>query len=296
MLVKELVTKTAIHFHNSKYGDGFDVNIYRGCEHCCEYCFAKYTHEYLSDKDFYKNIYVKINIAEILDKELSKRTWNNKNIICISAVTDCYQPLEERYKLMQQILPILIKHRQSVFIITKSPLIIRDYELFRELSNVAFVRIAFTITSLDEEIRHKIEPNVKPALERLKILGEFAKIKNIKTAIFLIPIIPYLTDKITNLEQIYKASNDFGIDYIATDALNMRGKVKDNFYDFLKNNFTNTYEKIQGLYLNNGYVNEKYLKKLYGVLEKFEEKYEIKGFDKMQEDELKYKNKDELFS
>lgn len=298
-MFKELKIKSAIHYHNSKFATNWDLNIYRGCEHKCKYCFAQYSHKFLENnsKNFFDDVYAKINVAEVLDKELSKKSWKNTNLLNISGVSDCYQPAEKQYQLMRKCLEILIKHKQSTFILTKSPLILRDIDLIEELSKVAYVNVAFTITSLDEKIRQKIEPNVIDAKERLKILEQFTKI-GCKTTIMLMPIIPYLTDTTSNLENIFKIACDIKCNYLLTAPLNMRGFVKDNFYDFLKINFPITYQKIQKLY-KGAYASSEYETKLNNFIHKLRLKYNIFGGKKMDDDFERYvesvKKKNDLF-
>lgn len=276
-MIKELEVKSAIHFHDSKFASNWDLNIYRGCEHKCKYCFAQYSHKYLNEgnSEFFGDIFVKTNIAEILDKELSKKSWKSTNLLNICGVTDCYQPIEEKYQLMRNVLKVLIKHKQSVFILTKSPLILRDIDLIKELSEVAYVNVAFTITTLDENIRQKIEPNVKSCMERLSALREFSKL-NCKTVVMLMPIIPYLTDTTKNLENIFKISKEFGCDFLLSAPLNMRGFVKTNFYNFLKQDFPETYQKIQKLY-KRAYSSKEYNEKLSKFIYQMRIKYKILG-------------------
>jgi DNA repair photolyase len=275
MLITELQSKSAIHRHVKNYGSGYGLNIYRGCEHRCKYCFAQYTHtKYLDNPDFYNNIYVKTNIAEILDRELSNKNWNNNNVLNICEVTDCYQPIEKEYKLMRDVLQILIKHKQSIYLLTKSPLVYRDYDLISRLCEVAnYVNIATTITTLNETIRTKIEPNVKSGLERLKILNEFAKIPNCKTTVMLVPIIPCLTDNPTDIEELYKKAKECNVKYIFTGVLNMRGEVKTNFYKFLKQEFPITFKKIQKFYKNSYYVSKEYEDRFYNFTNELEKRY-----------------------
>lgn len=299
-MIREILTKTAIHRREPNFGSGCDLNIYRGCEHKCKYCFAQYSHKFLENDttDFFNDIFVKTNIAEVLDKELSKKSWDNTNIINVSAVSDCYQPIEEKYELMRGCLEVFIKHKQSIFLLTKSPLILRDFDLIEKLSKVAYVNLAFSITSLNEEIRQKIEPNVVSSLERLKILEHFSK-TNCKRTIMLVPIIPYLTDRVSDIENIFKVAKDINCNYLICDVLNMRGMVKNNFYNFLQNNFLETYNKIQRLY-KGPYVSESYNIKLNKFINKMREKYNIYGEKLIDEEYKEYvkniKSNNDLFS
>lgn len=271
-MFKEIEIKSALHYHERKIATNYDLNIYRGCQHKCKYCFAQYSHKYL-ESEFFDDIFIKMNVPEILDKELSKKTWN-KAAINISGVTDCYQPIETKYKIMPEVLKVLIKHKNPVIIITKSPLILRDYDLIEELSKVANVNVLLTITTLDEEIRKKIEPNTFPSIERFNALKELAKIKNCETSTMFMPIIPYLTDTIINLEAIFQKSKEAQVDYLISDVLNLKGNTKKNFYSFLQETFPRTYEKIQPLY-ENAFVSQNYRKKLNKFLLHLRQKYHL---------------------
>lgn len=105
---------------------------------------------------FFENIYIKSNIAEKLDIQLSKSSWKNE-MIAVGTVTDSYQPIEKEYELMPNILNTLIKHKNPAIISTKSDLIFRDLDLINELSEINFINIAVTITSLDDKIQKSIE-------------------------------------------------------------------------------------------------------------------------------------------
>ena len=133
--------------------------------------------KYINSKDFFGEIFVKKNIAEVLEKELSSRNWN-RDIINLGSVTDNYQEAEKDYKLMRDVLKLLIRYKTPMCISTKSDLILRDFDLIDELSSIVPVRIATTITALDEKLSSLIEPNVISPERRLNILKEFKKISN----------------------------------------------------------------------------------------------------------------------
>lgn len=270
-MIKEITVKSALHYHNKKFATNYDLNIYRGCEHKCRYCFAQYSHKYL-ESDFFNDIYVKTNIAEILDRELSKKSWKH-DLINISSVCDCYQPLEEKYKLMENVLKVLIKHKNPTFILTKSPLILRDFDLIDELSQKTDVCIATTVTTLNENIRRKIEPNTYPTIDRLNMISKFTRLK-CETNVMLMPIIPYLTDTTSNIESIYATCSNLRIKHIICGSLHLRGNLKTNFYNFLKKDFPKAFDNIQHLY-KYSYVSREYVKKLNKFLLSMKRKYKI---------------------
>jgi DNA repair photolyase len=216
---------------------------------------------------------VKTNLAEVLDRELTKKTWKG-NLINISGVCDCYQPLENEYKLMPDILKVLIKHRNPVFILTKSPLILRDYDLIRELSSKTRVCIATTVTTLDENIRQKIEPNTFPSRDRIEMLHEFSRLKKCQTNIMLMPIIPHLTDSRSGIEAIYHISRTHGIGGVIAAILHLRGELKNHFYRFLEVEFPNILLKIRRLY-RGGYADREYSRVLYRFIGSMKNKYRL---------------------
>ncbi|MDR0571431.1 MAG: hypothetical protein LBG48_01115 [Rickettsiales bacterium] len=274
-MIKEVQIKSAIHFHKAKFAANYDLNIYRGCEHRCQYCFAQYTQDYLNS-NFFGDVFVKTNIAEILDKELSKKTWKG-DLIDISAVCDCYQPLENRYKLMQGVLEVLIKHKNPVFILTKSPLILRDFDLIKKLSEVTKVCIGASITTLDENISKKLESNVVSGVERLEMLKEFASLKTCKTCVMLMPVIPYLTDTVKNIEDIFIISKKYKIDALICGILHLRGELKKKFFNFLSYNFPFTLKHLQRLY-KAAYVSKNYDDKFETFLRKIRKRYGLYWF------------------
>ncbi len=245
-MAKEITIKSALHYHDKPIPCNYDLNIYRGCEHKCKYCFAQYSHKYLESTDFFDDIFVKTNVAVILDKELSKKSWK-KEPINIGGVTDSYQPLEEQYKLMPDILRVLIKHKNPIILCTKSTLILRDYELIEELAKVADVSIGATITTMNEKIRAIIEPNTSPSCERLGMLKKF-KEAGCSTTVLLMPILPYLTDSLNDLDEIFKAIKEVDVDDVHAWTLNLRGNTKNTFFAFIKSTFPHLMNKYMSLY------------------------------------------------
>lgn len=279
-MYKEIIAKNALHHHGRTFATNWDLNIYRGCSHRCKYCFAQYSHKFLNNGDepgFFDDIFVKTNIAEVLDKELSKKSWNG-DPIQICGVTDCYQPIEKKYGLMRKVLEVMIKHKQSVSILTKSPLILRDYDLLNELSKVAYVDLATTITTLNEDIKRKIEPGTFSSMERLEAMKELSKIDSEISVLFM-PIIPYLTDNTKDIELVFKVAKEHEINNIISGSLHLRGNLKKNFYNFLKQDFPETYQKISKLY-NGAYASKEYREKLNDFLRKMRIKYRLKKFTK----------------
>ncbi|MFR1171281.1 MAG: radical SAM protein, partial [Coprobacillus cateniformis] len=224
-----------------------DVNIYRGCEHGCLYCYALYSHDYLDDEKFYDHIYYKENIVEILEKEISKPSWQ-KNIINFGSVSDSYQPCEKELGLMREVLKLMIRYQNPVNISTKSTLILRDIDLLAELSKVAAVNLTCTVTCADESIQQVIEPRAATSLERMKVLQILKQKTNASVGILMMPIIPYITDSYENIEAIYKLAQQIDLDYIVPGTLYLRGKTKPYFLNSIRQYDENLYWKLKHLY------------------------------------------------
>ncbi|MGE4385774.1 MAG: radical SAM protein [Endomicrobiaceae bacterium] len=256
----------------------WDLNVYRGCGHRCTYCFALYSHKYINSSNFFDDIFVKTNVAEKLEKQLSGRNWK-RDVINLGGVTDSYQPAEEKYKLMPDILKLLIKYKNPVTISTKSKLILRDYNLIDELSRVASVSIACTITTVNEHVRELIEPNASSSSERFEVLKEFGK-TNASVGLHSMPVIPYLTDDYANMRALFEKAQECGVNYIITDILNLRGQTRIVFFEFVKNKIPHLYNKISFLY-KSAYVNREYKNHFKQMITKLRMQYRLKNKKKI---------------
>lgn len=227
-MYKEIEISSALRKLKRKIPYGWDLNIYRGCGYGCAYCYARYSHRFLGEKDFFGTIIVKKNIARILDTELSSTTWK-REIINIGGVTDCYQPAEKKYGLMREILEVMLKHQNPVIISTKSDLILRDKDLIEKLSRRTYVNVAASVTTMDERLRKKWEPGSSPTLNRFRVLKEFAR-TNASRGLHLMPILPYLSDSEENIERILKSAKDAGVSYVLSGTLYLRRRNTKIFF------------------------------------------------------------------
>lgn len=245
---QKIECKIALNKINSFLPYHYDLNIYRGCEHHCIYCFARYSHQYLEDSDFFHHIYIRQNIVEILERKLSSKSWK-REVINLGGITDSYQPIEKKTKIMPQILKLLIKYKTPAIISTKSSLILRDIELLKELSKVAGVQIACTITTLDQALADKLEPNASPIEERIETIRQLKK-AGLTVGWHLMPIIPYITGTRKNLTAIFEIAKKYQIDYMIPGILNLRGNTKVYFFDTIQKKFPMYQKPLFELYQN----------------------------------------------
>ena len=171
------------------------LNPYRGCEHGCAYCFARPTHEYLgfsAGLDFESKIVVKPNAPELLREALSHRKWKPQ-VIAMSGVTDCYQPIERKLGLTRRCLQVLAEFRNPVGIITKNHLVTRDVDILRDLAEHRAVVVNISITTLDPDLARVLEPRASPPSRRLAAVEELSG-AGIPVRVMMAPVIPGLND------------------------------------------------------------------------------------------------------
>src|SRR6266478_5637085 len=160
--------------HNDSPDIGFDssINPYRGCEHGCIYCYARPSHAYLElspGLDFETKLFAKTNAAELLRETLAKPKYV-PSPIALGANTDCYQPIERKYRITRQILEVLAETNHPVTIVTKSALVERDLDILGPMAQKNLVRVFVSIGSLDRELARKLEPRAASPQRRLDIL------------------------------------------------------------------------------------------------------------------------------
>src|SRR3954449_9809360 len=146
------------------------INPYRGCSHSCVYCFARPTHKYLdfdAGRDFEKEIVVKVNVPEVLRRELARPSWKGEHV-ALGTNTDPYQWVEGRYKLMRGIWEAMRDFANPCSVLTKSPLLLRDIDLMLEISERTDFTANLSIPTLDEKAWRDTEPHTQQPPKRIE--------------------------------------------------------------------------------------------------------------------------------
>ncbi|KZX14818.1 radical SAM superfamily protein [Methanobrevibacter cuticularis] len=290
--IKEITCKSACNKIKRSMPYKWDLNIYRGCEHSCIYCYALYSHKYLESNEFFSDIHVKTNIVEEFEKQLSRPSWKGE-LINIGGVTDSYQSIEEEYELMPKILQILIKYKNPAIISTKSDLPLRDIDLINELSEITYINIASSITSFDEDIRSAIEPNAISSQKRIAMIKKIRKETNASTGLHFMPIIPHVTDSYENIDSIFKNAKIANVHYVLPSVLNLFGKTRPYFYKSIKKDFPDSYDSVKSSYIN-GRVHKQYSRDLYKIINTIESKYSVStSYIRPIKEKMKFYNKQE---
>lgn len=240
----------------------------------CRYCFAQYSHHYLGLENFFKDIVVKTNVAEVLLTQLKKKSWKGEHLK-LGGISDIYQHAENKYELLPKVIDVLKKTRNPVFIQTKSTLILRDIELIKELAKYTTVDISTSICTFDETIRKIIEPGAPAALERMEMLRQFKGICR-QTIVSFMPVIPLLSDTSENLEMAFRLTKEFELDTIIAYPLHLRGQLKESFFQLMQTNFPDSYTRFTSLYKTSN-LEPAYASDLHQKIADLRQKYRLFG-------------------
>ena len=219
------------------------LNPYRGCEHGCIYCYARPTHEFLgfsAGLDFESKIMIKEDAPELLRAELMSPKWQPQ-VIFMSGVTDCYQPVEAKLKLTRRCLAVLAEFRNPVFIITKNRLVTRDLDLLSDLARHHAAGVWLSITTLDTELRKVMEPRTSPPAVRLAAIRELAQ-AGVPTGVNVAPVIPGLTDH--EMPAILQAAAEAGATAAGYTVVRLPYGVAPLFEKWLGRHFPDRKEKV----------------------------------------------------
>lgn len=224
----------------------YSLNPYQGCEHGCSYCFARPTHEYWgysAGTDFERQIMVKKNAPQLLEQFFQKRSYVPKTIM-LSGNTDCYQPAERQFEITRQILKLCLEYRHPVSILTKNALVLRDLDLLKPMAEQNLVSVSFSIPTLNEEIRRKMEPRTSTARNKLKAVETLTENK-IPVGVMIAPVIPGLTsDESLN---ILKSISDAGALKFGYALVRLDDTVEPVFVHWINANFPDRAQKVLNL-------------------------------------------------
>jgi len=236
--VKEILCRSILNKCGIE-GIDYSLNPYIGCEHGCIYCYARYMGRYAGHEEEWGTfVDVKINAPSMLSRELKKKS---RGLVLLSTVTDPYQPLEEKYRITRRCLERLLLYRFPVTIMTKSSLVLRDFDLLRRFESC---ELGMTIITDREELRSFLEPNSSSVDDRLDALERFSE-AGISTYAFIGPVIPGLTDGEKDLKRLMGKLVERGVRRVLIDRLNLRYGVLQNLTRHIELKFPNLIDKFQ---------------------------------------------------
>jgi DNA repair photolyase len=262
--MREIIVKSVLNKKKNRdrwFLDDYTLNPYEGCSFNCQYCYirgSKY------GENMEEGLSVKINGPAVLDKQLAFRVKKNQfGIIALASATDPYIRAEEKYRITEAYLKLILKHRFPVLVITKSELILRDLSILQEINRQAIhatdlpgkltrgAIVSFSLSTLNEDVAKTLEPGAPLPMARLKTMQECKK-AGLRVGVNCIPILPFISDSNESLEEMVKAAKAHGADYIFIGGLTLFGNQpadsKILYFKFLERKFPHLIKDYKKLY------------------------------------------------
>lgn len=222
------------------------INPYRGCEHGCSYCYSRPSHAHLElspGLDFETKLFAKTNAAELLKAELASRGYKASPIM-LGANTDCYQPIERKWKLTRQVLEILAECEHPVTVVTKSALIERDLDLLGPMAAKNLVLVHVSIGTLDRVVARRLEPRAASPQRRLDTIRALSS-AGVPTGVLVAPIIPALTD--ATIESVIEAAHAAGATSADYTLLRLPNELKGMFREWLATHYPQRADHVMSI-------------------------------------------------
>jgi DNA repair photolyase len=251
----------------------WSLNPYRGCAHACHYCYARASHAYFGmspDADFETRILVKVNIADVLRRELARPSWAGEQV-ALGTITDCYQPAEGRYRLTRRLLEALRDARNPLGMVTKSPMVLRDIDVLADAARVAKVRVFFTITTVDQQLWRTLEPGTANPTKRLLVMQRLNE-AGVPAGVLLAPVLPGITDSVASIEAVAATAREHGAAFFGATALRLAPLVKEHYFAFVGQAFPELLSRYERAY-SGVYAPKAYQEKLSQRIDRIRTRY-----------------------
>jgi DNA repair photolyase len=262
--IKPLTNKTRLYDVTTGTGDFIANGV------VSHNCFARPTHTYLdfnAREDFEREIVVKVNVPELVRAELGRPSWGGDHV-ALGTNTDPYQWVEGRYRLMEGIWEAMRDHPNPCSVLTKSPLLLRDVELFRQLREVTEFSTALSIPTIDERAWRETEPHTPHPRKRLEAIGELTR-NGIPCSVLVAPLIPGVNDDPRQVEEILEIAGENGAANVTGIGLHLRGDVRDIFFDWLRQYRPDLVPRYEELYRRGAYLPSEERKRLGALTRRF---------------------------
>lgn len=255
--VKQDFLLNKITSKDTLFAGDYTIDPYQNCEFSCLYC----------DSSFDKTIYIKSNVKEILNKELSK---NKKSNIIVGSVHDPYQKAEEKHMLTRDVLKVIQKHGFSCNILTKSDLVLRDLDILSKIKNCV---VTISLTSFENDVVNIFEKNVTSPFNRIKVVKKLNK-SGVKSGVAIMPVLPFIVDK-KNLEEIIKNSKENNAVFVIHKHLELKGDQKNIYFKIIKKFYPEFLNKYEELYNESYMPQQSYINNLDKKIKVLCRKYDI---------------------
>src|SRR3954464_13197176 len=233
----------------------WSLNPYMGCVHRCTFCYVRAFERRAdrpSDDRYGRSIRVKINVADVLRRELGRASWR-REMVAIGAATDPYQPAEGHYKLTRGCLEVLAEAYNPFNIITRGPLIVRDVDVLAEASRRADVSVTFSVPTIDDDVWRTTEPGTAPPRKRLRALKVLVD-AGVRASVGMAPLLPGLSDHPRSLERVVVAAREAGACGIWANLLYLAPGTREHFLDCLARDWPELLPDYERLYAHGAYL------------------------------------------
>jgi DNA repair photolyase len=233
----------------------WSLNPYMGCSHRCSFCYVR-AFERRADRPagsaYGSSIRVKVNVVEVLARELARRSWRGEGVV-IGAATDPYQPAEGRYRLTRGCLEALAGADNPFGLITRSPLVVRDLDVLVRAARRAEVSVTFSVPTLDEKVWRSTEPGTAPPRQRLRALRTLVD-AGIRSSVAMAPILPGISDGPAELAAVVAAAREAGACGIWAGLLHLKPGTREHFLEALEAVWPELLPEYEHLYAGRAYL------------------------------------------
>src|SRR5437868_3640266 len=272
---REVEVKSAL---NAVKGMPFEwsLNPFLGCAHACFYCFSRAYHARYREKnvgsDFDRNVEVRVNIPDILRRELHR---HREGSLAIGTATDPYQPIEGKYRLTRRCLETLVDYPMPTSIVTKGPLVVRDIDVLKKLDQKTDLTVYFSVPCVDEEIVKKTDPGTAPPRQRLRALRMLRE-AGLDAAVLCMPVLPAISDSEESLDAAARAASEAGATAFRHRPLKIDVEIQDYYYDFLATEFPVMVPRYAELYQGGVHPRKDYERELEERVRRVRARYEFR--------------------
>ncbi len=254
MTITEIEAKSVLRRHrkiDSWFVSHYGMNLYRGCFHNCIYCDGRAEGYYVSG-EFGEDVAVKANAIEVLRRELDpkrrRKPLARSYVMLGGGVGDSYQPIEKKYQLTRRALQLIHEFGFPVHVLTKSTLVTRDVDILKAVNEHSRAIVSFSFSSVDDRISAIVEPRVPPPSERLDAI-RFFKGQGLACGMFLLPVIPGVTDSPELLEEAVSKASGVGVDFIIFGGMTLKeGRQKAYFEEKIKDHYPRLEAEYRRIY------------------------------------------------
>ncbi|HUG48405.1 MAG TPA: radical SAM protein [Candidatus Limnocylindria bacterium] len=263
---------------NRVKGMGFrwSLNPYTGCAHQCTFCYVRAFERRAdrpSDDRYGASIRVKTNVAEVLARELARKTWKGE-LVAVGAATDPYQPAEGRFRLTRACLAAMAEVANPFSIITRGPLIVRDIDVLAAGAARTDVSVNFSVPTLDERIWRYTEPHTAPPMQRLRALRTLVD-AGIRAGVGVAPILPGLSDDPQLLADVVKAARDHGATHVWANVVYLRPGTREHFLENLARVWPELLPLYERLYAGRAYLPDAQVRPVRARVQELARRFEI---------------------